>query len=185
SNPCRRDPPNSKNPTRRNRSLKMWSSPPNRLTCWCWGIELIGKLLTAKYAKYAKTKQKCRATAWSTGVFSNCKSSPYFAWLAVPQTSLHVSVSAFLGHDSFNLSFRIVTKIYKEPQLESRCFEVILNLGAVLVCEFCYRFEFQHDLVVTNEVRLVLRTQETAFVFQREWFLWNERDSLQSEFDLH
>ena len=71
----------------------------------------------------------------------------------------------------------IVTKVYQEPQLESRCFEVILNLGPVFVGEFRYRFEFKDDFVVTDEVRRVLRAQGAAFVFQREWFLRRKRDS--------
>src|SRR5439155_23656168 len=63
-----------------------------------------------------------------------------------------------------NNQAQVVTKVYQQSKLESCCFEVILNLGTVLVCEFRYCFEFKDDLVVTDEVRRVLRAQGTAFV---------------------
>ena len=67
-----------------------------------------------------------------------------------------MSVSAFLGHDSFDLGFGIVTKVDQESQPEPRRLEVVLNLSPVLVRDLRYRFEFQDDFVVTDEVRLVL-----------------------------
>ena len=67
-----------------------------------------------------------------------------------------MSVSTFLGNDSFDLGFRIVTKVDQESKAEPRCLEVVLNLSPVLLGEFRYRFEFQDDLLVTDEIRLVL-----------------------------
>src|SRR2546425_3575026 len=64
------------------------------------------------------------------------------------QTSLFMSVSAFLSHDSFELGFGIVAKVDQETQSEPRRLEVVLNLSPVLVGEVRYRFELQDDLVV-------------------------------------
>ena len=66
-----------------------------------------------------------------------------------------MSVSAFLGNDSFDLDFGVVTKVDEKSKPEPRCLEVILNLSPVLVGEFRYCFEFQDDFFVTDKIRLV------------------------------
>ncbi len=50
-------------------------------------------------------------------------------------------VSATLRHNALKFDLGIVAKVDQQPELEPGCFEVILDLGPMLVSQFAHRFE--------------------------------------------
>jgi len=94
-------------------------------------------------------------------------------------------VSPTSSDDALDLDLRKMTKIYQYPQFELRCFEIVLHLGSMFIRQLCHRFEFEDDLLKTNEVRNVGREQRSAFVFQGQRSLGNVQNALEAQFKFH
>src|SRR3989442_809948 len=98
--------------------------------------------------------------------------SAYSAYSAVALSA--IAVSAPLCHDALKLDLGVMAKVDQQPQFEPRRFEIVLHLRPMFVSQLAHRLEFQNDLFMTDEVRLVLGPKRTAFVFQGQGLLRDE-----------
>jgi hypothetical protein len=60
-----------------------------------------------------------------------------------------------LTNDAFVFDFRVVAEVHKQAEFVARCFQVIVDLSAVDIVECLGSFEFQHNLLVTDEIWFV------------------------------
>ena len=87
--------------------------------------------------------------------------------------------------DSLPLQVRVVTKIYQQPELHPRCFEVVEHLGTMLVGEFLDRLQLDDDLIVTYQIRNVGVAQGLPAVGKGQLSLRIKRYAEVLQFDLH
>lgn len=75
-----------------------------------------------------------------------------------------LSLINFVSDGSFPFELGVVTEVDEEAEFKAGCFEVVVELGAVLVCEFGDGFEFDDDFAETDEVGLVGLFEGNVFV---------------------
>jgi len=86
--------------------------------------------------------------------------------------------------DSLDLEFRVVTEVDEQSKLDFRRFEIVLHLGSVLIRQVLHGLEFEDDLLVADEVRLVSSSQRSGLVVECQRLLRDERNSLEAQLNL-
>ncbi len=74
-------------------------------------------------------------------------------------------------------------EVDEQAERQAGRLEVVLYLGAVLVRQFLHGLEFEDDLFLAHEVRLVPRSQRPALVVQGQRFLGHEGNALEFQLD--
>ena len=80
-----------------------------------------------------------------------------------------------LAGEAGDFHLGVMTEVDDEAEAMARGFEVIENLSLMLRCDGFDGFEFEDDLAVTNDVRLVCLLDRLAFVGELEFLLGDER----------
>ncbi len=70
--------------------------------------------------------------------------SAYSAFSAVILSA--VTISTPLRHNALKFDLGVMAKVDQQPELKPGCFEVILDLGPVLVSQFAHGLELENDL---------------------------------------
>jgi len=78
-----------------------------------------------------------------------------------------------------------MAEIGEQSQLESRGFQVIVNLRSVFISKLGNRFKLKNDFFVTNKVGFKLGSKRTVLVFKHKRFECGKRDPSESQFDFH
>jgi hypothetical protein len=90
-----------------------------------------------------------------------------------------------LAGEAGDFHLGVMTEVDDEAEAMARGFEVIENLSLMLRCDGFDGFdgfEFEDDLAVTNDVRLVCLLERLAFVGELEFLLGDERNPTQTKF---
>lgn len=77
-----------------------------------------------------------------------------------------------------------MSEVDQQTQLQPGGSKIILDLRTMLISQAADSFQFQHDLVMADEIRLELAFEGTAFVAQGEFRLSFEWDISQTKFNL-
>src|SRR6516165_5817903 len=76
-----------------------------------------------------------------------------------------------------------MTKIHEQTELEASCFQIIVNLSAMLVRQCRDGLDLNDDQVVAQEVRLKLLLELFGLAYQPQLVVGMKRYSLQPQFD--
>jgi len=78
-----------------------------------------------------------------------------------------------------------MAEVDEQTKPEAGGFEVVVDLCPVFIGQLGDRLQFKDDLIVTDEVRFVLRPQAHALVLELQWHLGHERDALETQLAFH